>query len=394
MVPARLWPCLLILILLLVPAVVLAVGDSSAPEDLYLDQLQELDLAQVEQLLAGIDAEVRQLLPELNIRSLLLDPTGQGWGQVFRKLLNNLIAYFFREIVANAKLMGQLLALAVCLSLLTQLQGSFGDKSFQELVYAVCYLVLILVGLRSFNLAVNYGITALTNMVSLMQALLPTYALLLTSIGAVTTAALLSPIMYGLLTIVSSLIGRVVLPLLFFSVVVGLVGNISGKFSLSQLAGFLRQAATVTLGLLFTTFLGATVVRGVTAPVTDGVALRATKFLAGSFVPVVGKMYSDAIEVVVGSSLLLKNAVGLLGILLILALSALPMIKIVAMLVVYKFVNAVVEPISDSQLTKGLGQLESGLTMLFVVVATVSIFFFVSLTIIISAGNLAVVMRG
>ena len=85
---------------------------------------------------------------------------------------------------------------------------------------------------------------------------------------------------------------------------------------------------------------------------------------------------------------------GLLGILLILALSALPMIKIVAMLVVYKFVNAVVEPISDSQLTKGLGQLESGLTMLFVVVATVSIFFFVSLTIIISAGNLAVVMRG
>ena len=394
MVSARLWPYLLILILLLAPAVVLAVESPSDPESLYLDQLQELDLAQVQQLLSGIDTEVRQLLPELNVRSLLLDPTGQGWGQAFQELLSNLMAYFFREIVANTKLMGQLLALAVCLSLLTQLQGSFGDKSFQELVYAVCYLVLILVGLRSFNLAVGYGINAITNMVSLMQALLPTYALLLTSIGAVTTAALLSPIMYGLLTVVSSLIGRVVLPLLFFSVVVGLVGNISGKFSLSQLAGFLRQAATVALGLLFTIFLGATVVRGVTAPVTDGVALRATKFLAGSFVPVVGKMYSEAIEVVVGSSLLLKNAVGILGILLILALSALPMVKIVAMLVVYKFVNAVVEPISDSQLTKGLGQLESGLTMLFVVVATVSVFFFISLTIIIGAGNLAVVMRG
>lgn len=383
---------ILLVALLLLPGV--ATGqEEQSPEEIYQNQLDELDLGNLENFLNGVDDEVRELMPSINLRSLLLDPTGKGWNAAFRELGLNLVAYFFREILANTRLLGQLLVLAVSLALLTQFQGAFGDKSFQELVHGVCYLVLILIGLRSFHLAVGYGIEAINNMVSLMQALLPTYTMLLAGIGAFTTAAMLSPILYGLLTIISSLIGRVVLPLIFLSVVVGLVGNISGRFSLSQLAGFLRQAATVSLGLLYTVFLGATVVRGVTAPVTDGIALRTTKFLAGSFVPIVGKMYSEAIEVVVGSSLLLKNAVGVLGIFLILGICAMPMAKIVAMLMVYKFVNAVVEPISSSQLTKGLGQLESGLILLFVVVATVSIFFFISLTIIIGAGNLAVVMR-
>lgn len=383
---------ILLVALLLLPGV--ATGqEEPSPEEIYQNQLDELDLGNLENFLNGVDDEVRELMPSINLRSLLLDPTGKGWNAAFRELGLNLVAYFFREILANTRLLGQLLVLAVSLALLTQFQGAFGDKSFQELVHGVCYLVLILIGLRSFHLAVGYGIEAINNMVSLMQALLPTYTMLLAGIGAFTTAAMLSPILYGLLTIISSLIGRVVLPLIFLSVVVGLVGNISGRFSLSQLAGFLRQAATVSLGLLYTVFLGATVVRGVTAPVTDGIALRTTKFLAGSFVPIVGKMYSEAIEVVVGSSLLLKNAVGVLGIFLILGICAMPMAKIVAMLMVYKFVNAVVEPISSSQLTKGLGQLESGLILLFVVVATVSIFFFISLTIIIGAGNLAVVMR-
>lgn len=395
MVPFRLI-CLFLLLILVCSGGcgVAQANEVVTPGEVYLEQLEELNLSGLEQLFQGLDQEIQELVPNLDVKSLLADPAGRGWNDVFGRLAQNLGAFFLRELLANSKLMGQLLLLAVCLALLTQLQGAFGDRSFRELVFAVCYLVLILLGLRSFHLATGYGLGAINNMVGLMQALLPTYAILLTGIGAITTTAVLSPILYGIMTMVSSLISKIVLPLIFFSVVVGLVGNISGRFSLAQLAGMLRQVATVSLGLLFTVFLGTTAVRGVTAPVTDGVALRATKYLASSFVPVVGKMYSEAVEVVVGSSLLLKNAVGILGIFLMLAVSVFPMAKIVAMLAVYKFVNAVVEPISDSQLTRGLAQLESGLTLLFVVVAIVSVLFFVSLLVIIGAGNLAVVMRG
>lgn len=393
MVPPRVFWLLLVLIPICAGPPVLA-DEAVTPEAVYREQLAELDLSGLEQFFQELDQEVLELTPRLDLRAILADPSGKGWDEVFGNLLHNLAAFFFRELLANSKLLGQLLLLAVCLALLTQLQGAFGERSFRELVFAVCYLVLILLGLRSFHLAIGYGLEAINNMVGLMQALLPTYTILLTSIGAVTTTAVLSPLLYGIMTLVSSLISKIVLPLVFCSVVVGLVGNISGRFSLAQLAGMLRQVATVSLGLLFTVFLGTTAVRGVTAPVTDGVALRATKYLASSFVPIVGKMYSEAVEVVVGSSLLLKNAVGILGIFLMLAVSVFPMAKIVAMLAVYKFVNAVVEPISAAQLTKGLAQLEAGLTLLFVVVAIVSVLFFVSLLVIIGAGNLAVVMRG
>ena len=45
--------------------------------------------------------------------------------------------------------------------------------------------------------------------------------------------------------------------------------------------------------------------------------MRTAKFLSGTFIPVVGGMFADAVEVVIGSALILKNAVGLLGVLAI-----------------------------------------------------------------------------
>src|SRR5690606_42087626 len=92
----------------------------------------------------------------------------------------------------------------------------------------------------------------------------------------------------------------------------GVGGAVHGvaEFPLSRLSGLLPHGALTVLGLGFTVFLGVMVIRGAIAPVADGVALRAAKFLAGTFIPVVGGMMADAVEVVVGGSLLVKNALG------------------------------------------------------------------------------------
>ena len=56
------------------------------------------------------------------------------------------------------------------------------------------------------------------------------------------------------------------------------------------------------MGGLLTIFLGIISIQGATAAVTDGVTIRTAKYLTGNFVPVVGRMFSDAADMVVGAS--------------------------------------------------------------------------------------------
>src|SRR5690606_11900036 len=116
--------------------------------------------------------------------------------------------------------------------------------------------------------------------------------------------------------------------------VLGVVGRIVVDFPVSRIAGLFRQGAMTALGLFFTLFLGVMVIRGAIAPVADGVVLRTTKFLAGSLIPVVGGMMADAMEVVLGGSLLIKNAVGVFGMATLLIILAFPLMKIFALVII------------------------------------------------------------
>lgn len=96
-----------------------------------------------------------------------------------------------------------------------------------------------------------------------------------------------------------------------------MTSNISERFQVSKMSGLMKQWSMALMGLFFTVFLGFLSVQGIAGSVADGVALRTAKFATGAFVPVLGKMFADALDAVVGTSLLLKNVVGLVGIIAI-----------------------------------------------------------------------------
>ena len=68
------------------------------------------------------------------------------------------------------------------------------------------------------------------------------------------------------------------------------------------------------MGLFLTVFLGVISVQGASAAVTDGITIRTAKFITGNFIPVIGRMFTDATDTVVGASVLLKNSVGIAGV--------------------------------------------------------------------------------
>lgn len=230
-------------------------------------------------------------------------------------------------------------------------------------------------------------------MVEFMHSLLPMLSTLLVAVGGVTSAAVFHPLLWALVSLTASLVQRLLLPLILLSTAFSLVSHFSSELAFPKIGSLLRQAVITILGVMFIVFSGFMVVRGAVAPIADGISLRTAKYLTKTFIPIAGSMFADTLEVVVGGSLLIKNAVGVFGLVMILCLVAAPLIKVLAMVFVYKVVGALLQPLCDRRVVQTLETMESSLVLVMIALGTAALMFFLAVTVLVGIGNLAVFMR-
>lgn len=374
--------------------VLLCMGSCGQAQELFQEsiraQLEELDLGQLLRFTETLEEGYRELVPSLHWRDLT---AGATTSRSVGELLALLLQSFLGELSLSLALLRQLLVIGILAALLQRLSISFGSKMVVDLAFAVCFFVLVLLGLQSFRLAAGIAQETVDTMVSFMHSLLPMLATLLVAVGGVTSAAVFHPLLWALVTTIASLVQHLLLPLILLSTAFSLVSSFSSEFAFPKLGGLLRQAVITILGVMFIVFSGFMVVRGAIAPITDGISLRTAKYLTKAFIPIAGGMFADSLEVVVGGSLLIKNAVGIFGLVMILCLMAAPLLKVLAMVFIYKLVGALLEPISDRRLLQALAVLESSLVLVMIALGTAALMFFLAITILVGIGNLAVFMR-
>ena len=230
-------------------------------------------------------------------------------------------------------------------------------------------------------------------MVSFVQALLPLLLTLLASIGGVSSAAIMHPFIMAALGLLGTLIKNFVFPLIYFSGILSIISHINKKIKISNFAAFLKDVGVASLGIFLTLFVGFLGIQGIAGVVVDSVTLKTAKFMTGTFVPVVGKMMADALEVIVGTSLLLKNAVGLIGVIILLVLCAFPVIKIISLVIIYRLAAALVQPIGESGVSDALQTMGNALTLVFAAVAGVGLMFFIAISVVVGMGNFNVMLR-
>ena len=382
---------ILCLILFLVSAPAQAgLEDPSSFELIIKEQLDELDLSSLEDTFRTISEEYDVYVPSLDLKFFrdLREGGGFNAGETFATL----VRYLFREVVGQSALLAKLIVLAVLCTLMKRMQDTLGG-SVGEIAYAVCYLVLVGIVLQSFATAVRDVTTTVYTMVTFIYSLLPLILTLLISMGAAGSAALFHPLITIAATTVSTVVANTVLPLLYFSGVLHLVNSLSDKLPVSKLAGLLRDVAIAVLGFSFTVFIGFSIAQGTAAGVADGVTVRTAKFAVKAFIPVVGGLFSDVFETVAGCSALLKNGVGLAGLVGIFLLCAMPAIKVLVVVLIYRLAAAIVQPLGASPVSEALGSLGAVLTVVAGALITVGVMLFILIAIVIGSGNAALGLR-
>lgn len=382
--------------LILVLMLIFPLPLQGAPPDNHSPSIMDgeiLDMSAVEDVVNQLDQEIQQAIPQLDFRSLVGKFAKGEVDWSIDGIFKGLLKFILNEVLANMSLLGKLVVLAIITAVLQNLMVAFEKATTGKLAYFICYLVLITLAVGSFGLAINIGREAVDNMVSFMQALLPLLLTLLTALGGITAATIFHPVILGSITVIGTVIKNIVLPLIFFGAVLNILNGISAQFNVSKMADLFKTASMVALGLCSTVFLGVLAVQGIASSISDGVALRTAKYTTDAFVPVVGGTIADALEAVLGSALLMKNAVGIAGVVMITLITVLPLLKILAIALVYRLAGALVQPVGDSQIANCLTVLSNHLFTVFGAVATAGLMFFFAIAIVVGMGNLTVMLR-
>lgn len=362
------------------------------PEQMMEEQLEALDIDEMKVFWEKITTEYGGFLPESQKGSLYDFIKGDKQFSL-KEWTNGIIKFIFHEFVVNGKLLGTLILLTVFSMFLQTLQNSFEKSTVSKVAYAIVFMVLIIIALNSFHVAIQYTNDTITTMISFILALIPLLIALIASSGGLVSAAFFHPVILFLMNSSGMFIQYVVLPLLFLGAVLSIVSILSEHHKVTQLGNLLRNWSIGLLGIFLTVFLGVLSVQGASAAVTDGITIRTAKFITGNFIPVIGRMFTDATDTVISASLLLKNTVGIAGVAILLLIVAFPAIKILMIAFIYKFAAAVLQPLGGGPVIACLEIISKSIVFVFAALAIVSMMFFLSLTVVIAAGNLTMMVR-
>jgi stage III sporulation protein AE len=357
------------------------------------DQMDALDIDEIQAFADQVNKQAEGAMPTLDIKEMLL---GLFKGKPIvnvESLVFGLGKLLIKEVVLNFNVMGQIIVLAVFCAVLQNLHGAFESTNVSKLAYSVCYILITIISIKSFITAMNLGSQAIDTMVNYTQALFPTMIALLVAVGGITSSTVFQPIIFGSISIIITVIKFLVIPLVYFSAVLSLLNNLTEGIKVERLAALLRQVAVGILGVMLTIFLGVISVQGVVSTSVDGMTIKTAKFAMDKFVPIVGKFLNDAFDTVVSCSMLIKNGIGVAGLIVLLMICLFPLIKIFSIFIIYKVTSALIEPILDNQIVNCLNDMSNSLLIIFSAVVSVGVLFFVFITVIMGVGNMTVMLR-
>lgn len=362
-------------------------------DDLIDEQLTQLELDELQKFADEVVMDAEGMISKINIRDFIKGLYTGSESLSIKDILNKFWMLIWKELMQNIDLLGKIIILSVFCALLQNLHKGFENESIGKLAYSACYVVIVILAIGSFTLVSKLCIETIDKMINFMQSLLPTLITLLLTVGGITSSALFQPIIYTSLTFIATIIKLTVIPMVMLSAALSIVSNISDKVRISKLASLVRGVSVGLLGVMLTIFTGIISVQGLAASSLDGLAAKTAKFAVDSFVPIIGDFLSEAFDTVISCSLLIKNGISIVGLIILLLICLLPLIKIFSIFAIYKISSALIQPIIDNELVQCLNDISTSIFIMFCCVVAIGILFFISITIIMGIGNMTVMMR-
>lgn len=297
-------------------------------------------------------------------------------------VFNNIIASLSEELKSFSVTASSILVMTLLSSTVNTLNSALGTGMSANASFFTFFTVISGLALTCFFKTLTYASEVMGYMTDFMSKLSPVLIVTLFACCKPASAAAFEPVLSAAVVIVSEVITKCLVPLITFSAVLSVAGNVGDRNGISGFVKIVKSATKWIMALVITVFTGINAIYGFATPALDAVGTRTLKFAVGSLVPIVGGFLSDTLDTVTASGAVVKNAVGASGIVMLCIICLPPIIKLGIMQMMFKLISAITEPIADRRISGMLWDIGEAFVALFGVMVLTAVMFIINICII------------
>lgn len=309
------------------------------------------------------------------------------------QLLKNIFPLLGTEIKEALKVMGSILIIVLIHSVLKSISDNLNNKSVAQITYYVQYILIATVIMTNFSSIITLTKEAVGNMISFIQLLFPLLMTLMLASGSVVSVNLVQPIILFIINLISNIFQSIIIPIILVGTALAIVSKISDRIQIDKLSKFLKSSSVWVIGILLTIFVGVLSIEGTLGSSVDGITAKTAKAAVSSFIPVVGKVLGDAVDTVIGCSAILKNAIGIVGVIVVIAICITPILKLAIITIIYHLTAALCESIADSKIVSLITQMADTFKILLAILCSISVMLIIGITLVINISNTGLMYR-
>lgn len=308
---------------------------------------------------------------------------------IYQKIFNLL----GEEVKIGIKSLISILVIVIIHSILKSISENLENKELSKIIYYVQYIAIVTIIMTNFSDIIAIVRDTATNLVGFMNSLIPILISLMLYTGSITTSSVLEPIILFMVNLIGNLIQNFLIPSVLIVTTLSIISQIGDKVQINKLAKFFNSGIVWLLGVILTIFVGIISLEGTLSSSVDGITAKTTKAIVSSSIPIVGKILGDAVDSVLGCGIILKNAIGVIGVIIIIGICIMPIIKIAILTISYKVLAGICEPIADEKIIKLLDQIGNIFKVLLAILCSMSVMVIIGTTLVIKISNSGMMYR-
>lgn len=357
-------------------------SSENSQEDILKSQQDELNISS---FIKEAQKYTEGTFEDLNINDLF---TAAMTGNIDNTtIMKSIVSIVGEEILNCITVLGSIIVIIIIHSIIKSISDGLENKSVAQITYYVQYILIVTLIMTNFTDILEMVKTSIQSLVGFMNCLVPLLITLMLTTGNIASASLLEPIILFIITFIGNFISAILIPFVLVSTALSVVSKISSRVQVDKLSKFFNSTVVWILGVALTLFVGIISVEGSLTSTVDGITAKTAKAAVSNFIPVVGKILGDAVDTVIGCSNILKNAVGIVGVVVIITICIGPIIKLTILMGLYYLAGAICQPIADEKIVKLLEEMGNTFKMLLAIMCSVSVMLVVGTTLVLKITN-------
>ena len=337
-------------------------------EDMELGQMQDA----VNQILKEDSFSIEEILNQiLKGESLFQKETMSKW---FKNIVK-------AQLQREQKAMCQVVLLVLLAAVFSNFTAVFGDGKTGETSFYITYMLLLALLIKSFG---SMGVELkelLENFILFLKALMPSYFLAVTASSGSATAMIFYEAVLFLIYVIQVVFLKGIVPAIYVLALVELVNYLHSEDFLSKMAELLQTLIEWSLKSCMAVVLGMQLIQNMIGPAMDSLKRDIIGKTAAS-IPGIGNAINGVTEVALGTAVIIRNGIGVVGIIILVCIGIRPVIRLALLAFLYKLLAAVVQPVSDKRMTGALSTIGNGYVLFLKVLLCMELLIFITIAIL------------